>query len=116
MIKYEFTVPGKGVPKQRPRLWRGRAITPAKTLAYEAHVLKCAAPVVHTKLMSPELWIQVDVYVKNKVHGDIDNYIKSVQDGLNGFAYHDDKQIKHVVGNLYFDKNERVEITLMGEF
>lgn len=30
---------------------------------------------------------------QSKLRGDIDNYCKSIMDGLNGVAYHDDGQV-----------------------
>lgn len=112
---YRITVPGRAVAKERPRLWRGKAITPQKTRDYEAKVAKEASKVVDEILMSEHVKLKVDIYVKDKRHGDVDNYIKSVQDGLNGIAYKDDKQIKVLYGRLFYDKNERVEITLVSE-
>ena len=50
--------------------------------------------------------------MRNKVHGDVDNYVKIASDALNGIAFKDDKQIKHVHGHLYYDPNERMEIVI----
>jgi hypothetical protein len=33
----------------------------------------------------------------SRLRGDIDNYIKTIMDGLNGVAWDDDKQVFHVV-------------------
>lgn len=52
------------------------------------------------------------MYVKNRVHGDVDNYVKAASDALNKVAYQDDKQIKHIHGHLHYDRNERLEITI----
>jgi Holliday junction resolvase RusA-like endonuclease len=35
----------------------------------------------------------VSVKEESKLRGDVDNYVKSLLDGLNGVAYDDDKQI-----------------------
>lgn len=44
---------------------------------------------------------------------DIDNVLKSIQDGLNGVAYSDDNQVVGIVAyKKYTDKQSRVEITL----
>lgn len=35
-------------------------------------------------------------YPKTALRGDIDNYLKLVMDGLNGVAYDDDSQVRHI--------------------
>lgn len=45
---------------------------------------------------------------------DIDNIIKSIQDGLNGVAYYDDSQIVDIEAvKVYTKKQPRVKITIM---
>jgi len=39
---------------------------------------------------------RVDVDVKTKLRGDIDNYVKTILDGLNGVAWKDDSQVVKV--------------------
>jgi Holliday junction resolvase RusA-like endonuclease len=116
MKSYKITVPGRGKPKERPRLVKGRVITPKTTLDYEKKVRECAKeqnPGM-TMIETKNIYFKIVIYMNNKVHGDIDNYIKSVQDGLNGTAYKDDKQIKHIEGFLFYDKeNPRVEIEII---
>ena len=41
---------------------------------------------------------------------DCDNCAKSILDGLNGVAYQDDIQVKHLVVDVYRDTPERAEI------
>jgi Holliday junction resolvase RusA-like endonuclease len=35
----------------------------------------------------------ITVKEESKLRGDLDNYVKSLLDGLNGVAYEDDKQV-----------------------
>jgi Holliday junction resolvase RusA-like endonuclease len=35
----------------------------------------------------------ISVKEESKLRGDVDNYVKSLLDGLNGVAYDDDKQV-----------------------
>lgn len=61
--------------------------------------------------MEGDLVLTVSVYLRNKNHGDLDNYIKLVSDALNGVAYKDDKQVKELHGYIWYDKvNERTEV------
>ena len=41
---------------------------------------------------------RVDLDVKTKLRGDLDNYIKTVLDALNSIAWKDDSQVVKIVG------------------
>lgn len=41
---------------------------------------------------------RVDLDTKSKLRGDIDNYIKTILDALNGVAWRDDSQVVKVTG------------------
>lgn len=112
--RYFFTVPGRPRPKGRPRMSRGRAFTPKTTADYEKLIRHYATGIVTEPSDSNDITFNVNVYFKNKTHGDVDNYIKIASDALNKVAYNDDKQIKHVEGHLYYDKDERMEIEIIG--
>jgi len=92
--------------KQRPRMTRtGRAYTPKETKEYESNIANAYSGVLfaegplHVTLIfdndKTEITIRSMQNKNNpsKLRGDIDNYAKSVLDGLNGVAYTDDKQI-----------------------
>lgn len=106
---YEVFIPAKPVPKGRPRLGRrGRVFTPQTTLDAEAFIASCyegpvyEGPVSLRVTFSPEgttLHIRSIANPENtvsKLRGDIDNYLKLLMDGLNGIAWHDDKQVYQV--------------------
>lgn len=90
--------------KQRPRLGRrGRVFTPAQTLEFENKIREayegfCAdKPVAVTiALYRNKFTVTVteyDTMEPSPLRGDIDNYAKSILDGLNGVAYTDDKLV-----------------------
>lgn len=108
--KFTITVSGRPVPKGRPRLGRrGRVFTPEKTLIAEDTIRgawRAADGPVFEGPVYVEVWFNeyetvITVGVdKNeepsKLRGDIDNYVKTVMDGLNEAAWLDDKQVHHV--------------------
>jgi Holliday junction resolvase RusA-like endonuclease len=96
--------------KGRPRMTRsGRAYTPKLTAEYEAAIGSMyKGPMFEEGLLSVKLRFTAQgtellierveenpnvEQPKRKLTGDIDNYAKSLLDGLNGVAYTDDKQI-----------------------
>lgn len=108
-------IPLKAVAKQRARLTRprrgrrSRAYTPAKTVHFEnalaAEYTKAGgthwgAVPVGLEIEIHKDGISVDVFPLEcsvrpvGIRGDIDNIVKAVQDGLNGVAWDDDKQVE----------------------
>lgn len=96
--------------KSRPRMTRsGRAYTPKETVEYERTIrsmykgpkfeegklsVKLRFTAEGTELLIERVEENPNVeQPKRKLTGDIDNYAKSLLDGLNGVAYTDDKQI-----------------------
>lgn len=55
--------------------------------------------------------VDMVVYTSNRKL-DLDNVLKAVADGLNGFAYKDDRQICEVHLKRVWSPNPRVEITI----
>lgn len=133
-----FTVLGKPETKKRPRIFRnGGRITPS--IWYEEMVQEAfveAYPdskpigwslcydnenpdeyqwefIKGTKDKNiPKVKLRCIVYVSSGKIGDLDNYIKSISDALNDYAFVDDRQIKSVQSYLILDPDEedRVEI------
>lgn len=109
-----FIVPGRPQAKQRPRLYRGTAYTPEPTKQYELKMRNCYIDDYGDyEPLDGDLYVEVRVYFSKKNHGDLDNYVKTL-DGLNKVAWHDDKQIKEIHAYLIIDKTEleRMEISI----
>ena len=108
-----FTIPGKPMGKQRPRVTRaGRAYTPSETVSYENLVKLCfraaypewvptdAEITMHifAEFPIPVSWSKKkkQMALDGKIHPrkpDWDNIGKIIGDGLNAVAYTDDAQV-----------------------
>lgn len=92
----QFVVPGKPVPKARPRVMRNaHTFTPKRTKDYETLVQVWALNAIsgiHWLLLQGPLGIEIDFY--GATHSaDWDNLAKAICDALNGVIYIDDSQI-----------------------
>ena len=96
-----FWIPGRPVPKGRPRAWKSRLVTPKTTRDFEAMVAAaCDRVDVDVPPNLPEMVIGVhvcavhrrtgwetakkrrDLVVKSRHRSDLDNVAKSVMDGI----------------------------------
>ena len=125
--KVVFTIPGPAQAKQRPRMnvRTGRIYTPGATHKYEKLVEESYGdnPCFEDQFISIKILFKFEVpksYSKKKrdealagnlrpTKGDIDNYIKSVLDGLNKVAFLDDKYICNITAEKVFaEENETI--------
>lgn len=99
-----FNIPLKPKAKGRPRAGRNGMYTDKATREYEDAIrqtyLDLGLPKLEGNLQitvnfqKDNIWVQIiSVKEESKLRGDVDNYVKSLLDGLNGVAYDDDKQI-----------------------
>ena len=112
MTETRFTVDGPSVPKARPRVYNGVAVTPPRTKAYEAAV-GYAALAARTwdaptdKPVSVVAWF----YMPNRRRVDVDNLQKAIADGAEGILYENDNQIIHFEAVKMVDRdNPRAEV------
>jgi len=135
-----YTIPGPCIPKGRARITtidgRPRAFTPAKTEKYESYDrMVVAAEMKQRGIVITDGAVKMSIYISKAIpkstpkktaammksgeirptkKPDVDNYIKSICDALNGVAYVDDSQIVEIRCRKYYDdgQGERVEIEL----
>jgi len=107
-----FVIPGHPVPKMRPRLGKnGNVYTPKETRVYEQIVSWAGRQVFKNPYDGP-VSLQVKVYL-TAVRGDLDNYIKSIQDGLNRVAWRDDRQVTKLKAGLFVRPGERERVEVL---
>lgn len=116
MQPIKITIPGRPIPKGRPRLGiRGRkayVYTPPKTAEYEK-LVGWVAKSLGCKPVDGLVSVSLHVYCRGKM--DVDNVAKSILDGLNGVAYEDDDQVVELLVRKHRVKaaaEERVEIEI----
>lgn len=104
--EHSIIIETRPVPKGRPRLGRrGRVFTPEKTLQAEALVRGAwDGPTFEGPVWISIMFTTTEIHItvgemetaNSKLRGDVDNYVKTVMDGLNGAAWIDDKQVHHI--------------------
>lgn len=122
MRELRITVPGRPVPKARPRFradLRGgrvriRVYTPADTRRYEEQVRTLARLAAGGRPLQGPVEVEVRVCVAPGRRLDLDNAIKGVIDGLRRAAFADDRQVVRIVAERVAtaEGEERVEVTV----
>lgn len=133
MRKIELVIEGEPVAKGRPKLSRYGTYTPKKTKDYEELVKKAWNESKYADFEPLETAIKISVVfyrgiqksgskqikdAKNKglilptIKPDIDNYMKSILDGLNGLAYVDDSQVCSIKASKMYSAYPRVEVVV----
>lgn len=96
-------VPGRPVPKARPRLAvRGRTAyvyTPPETVAYQEFVRMCALTRFRKPIEGP-VGMRIALYFAGKRTPDLTNVVKAIEDGMTGVAYMDDGQVKCLIAEM----------------
>ncbi len=108
-----FTVPGRPVPKERPRFntRTGHAYTPRRTQDYEAKV-GWQARIARVMLTEKDVRVTIRLYARGKRRPDADNCAKSILDSLQGIAYVNDRQVRHLDVGWEQSEDERAEIEI----
>ena len=130
-MRYELTVFGQPVGKGRPRFARtGHAYTPEKTKEHE-NLVRGTFISAYPKAIPLEDGVRAEIvvycaipesYSKKKKQAclnneilatkrpDADNVAKMILDGLNGYAYIDDKQVVELHVTKMWSDMPRVEV------
>lgn len=134
MKTIRYTIPGKPVPKQRPRIGKvgGHAIafTPPKTRSEEGAVRMFASAAMggEPPLEGP---LEVDIFIYTSIpqswsrkkqaaarsgatrptgKPDIDNTVKLQLDSVNHIVWNDDSQIVNLTAKKFYSDQPRVEV------
>ena len=129
-MKVDFTIPSAPVPKSRPRFNTntGRAFTDDKTRIFE-NIVSLAYGARHyfdDSYIRIRMKFKFEVpksYSKKKriealegkirpTKADIDNYMKSVLDGLNGKAFKDDRYIYAILAEKEYSEEASIEVSI----
>lgn len=127
----EFCVPGVPIPKGRPRLGRGHAYTPKRTVEAENAVRSVAKlaeviPLVGPLIVCLDFYLPIPKYWnKSKTQSamlgtlrpagrpDVDNLCKLVLDGLNEIAFTDDCQIVDLTCRKWYSIEPRTQVRIV---
>jgi len=128
-----LTITEEAVAKARPRVssfgGKARMYTPKKSQDFEYVIRRRAEEKIKKPLTGP-ISVEIDLQLKrpkymmkktmtnpkcyNTKRPDIDNYIKSILDGLNGVAFEDDGQVAEIiVRKWYHAGGERPTTTII---
>jgi Holliday junction resolvase RusA-like endonuclease len=126
-MNYSFGISGAPVAKARPRGFKNKAghirmYTPKHSKDFENAVRQRAEQVFEKPLQGP-LYLEVAFFlprptymtwkkkpmpaVPNDKRPDLTNFVKSIEDGLNGVAYLDDGQIAQLSASKYYQTGGR---------
>src|SRR5690625_4735993 len=92
-MQLEFTVPGRPIPAVRMTHMGRRSKRTMRYMAYRNQIGWIARQHMQGRPTKKSVAVEVKVYLHGGNQGDVDNYFKTVADGLNKIVYEDDRQI-----------------------
>ena len=131
----EFTVYGEPVAQARPRATtingRVKMYDPKKSSEYKNYIRLVASQHAPKELLDGPLQLDVKIYkptlksfskkkkemaeqgvLRPTTKPDVDNYIKSVFDGLNKVIWKDDSQVVDLQVSKYYSEKPRIEVKI----
>ncbi len=117
MNRINITIPGHPVAKARPRVTRFGTYTPETTRTYHeliqvyARQAMAGEPPIEKEC---PVRLYVNVFRKCQLvnRPDIDNYCKSIMDGLNGIVWEDDSSVVELRAYKFQDKDEHISVVV----
>ena len=116
-----ITIPGRPIPKARPRVFKNRTITPKRTKDYEARIASAVRAAWSGKPIPKDTGVVVciDFHFKRPQRlnrkkdpqlpipktsrPDIDNLAKSILDGITqAGVWHDDGQVQSLIARKWY--------------
>lgn len=92
--EYTLCLPGDPVPKGRPRVYNGHAMTPKRTVRAEERLFaEFRLKYPQAKPFQCPVRLEAEFWMSHRGRPDLDNLLKLVLDSLNGIAYVDDAQV-----------------------
>ena len=105
---YRLTIPGRPLPKGRPRFTRtGHAYTPRTTKVYEQKIRDICTEHFDEPI-TQAVSVELKFYLTGKRPPDVDNMSKAILDGLQPSALADDSQVYRLTA-------ERIAVTKAGD-
>jgi len=139
-MKYEFTIPGKPIPKARPRVYkRGKFVKGYNSQEkaegeFALNAFESSIKVAGKKLSGP-VFLDIIFHLKRpkshygtgknsetlkknapKFHvskPDVDNLVKFVMDSLNKVTWYDDSQVFQVIGRKEYSETEETVLKII---
>lgn len=132
-MRITFEIPGPPHGKARHRAGKWGMYNPKSNIEYESMVKRLYLEAAHgARMWDGAVAIRLKLYfpiprraskavkaamaqgkIRPAIKSDIDNCAKSVMDGLNGAAYHDDKQVVDLKAEKWYAFEPRTEVTVM---
>jgi len=116
-MTYRLTIPGRPLPKGRPRFTRtGHAYTPKTTKLHEQKIRDICTEHFDEPITCP-VSMELKFYITGKRLIDVDNLCKSAMDGLQPTALADDSQVYRLTAErIAVNKasEQRTEIVIRG--
>lgn len=113
MPELSFFIPGRPVPKARPRVGAGgRVFTPKRTREYE-ELVAWTARTQPFALGSAPVKVRIVLRTQRPLTGDIDNYAKAILDGMvTGQMMVDDSQVVELAVQFVVDPGDEEGATV----
>ena len=109
-----FTIPGRAVPKGRPRMTRsGGVYTPKTTVDYEKMVAGAWNDKFGMLALNGKLRVTINIYTDRHAKQDVDNLAKSILDGMQrAGAFSDGDHQVYSLGVMKHDVTENMLTTV----